>query len=166
MASLKDKLSTRLSRIADYEDILIIENVCFKYPWSYKELEKTVKDTDTICMVGEIEGEILCYIIYRNHEKFVEILNLAVHPSKQKRGLGTKLINILKKKLSAERRSFVQVMVQERNLVAQVFFRSCGFRACSIRRNQYEEMDDDGYIFRYRCKQEKKNVDTQERSED
>lgn len=52
-------------------------------------------------------------------------------------------------KLSERRRNEILLEVRERNTVAQVFFRSFGFRAISVIRSHYEDTDEDAYLMQF-----------------
>jgi ribosomal-protein-alanine N-acetyltransferase len=52
-------------------------------------------------------------------------------------------------KLSQQRRNRVLLEVRETNLPAQLFFRSCGFRAISVLRDFYEDTPEDAYLMQF-----------------
>ena len=60
------------------------------------------------------------------------------------------MVNKLVSKLSNQRRTRILLEVRERNLPAQVFFRSLGFRAISVLRDFYEDTIEDAYLMEYR----------------
>ena len=52
-------------------------------------------------------------------------------------------------KLSIERRDRILLEVRERNLPAQLFFRSLGYRAISVLKDFYEDSTEDAYLMQY-----------------
>jgi [ribosomal protein S18]-alanine N-acetyltransferase len=52
-------------------------------------------------------------------------------------------------KLSVERRDRILLEVRERNLPAQVFFRSLGYRAISVLKDFYEDSTEDAYLMQF-----------------
>jgi ribosomal protein S18 acetylase RimI-like enzyme len=59
------------------------------------------------------------------------------------------LVNKLKSKLSAARRTMIELEVRDANLTAQQFFRAQGFKATGVLRDFYRGCRDDAYQFRY-----------------
>ena len=59
------------------------------------------------------------------------------------------MIDMLIEKLSPERRQHIFANVGERNLNAQLFFKSRGFLAISILKDFYDLTDDDSYLMHY-----------------
>jgi [ribosomal protein S18]-alanine N-acetyltransferase len=51
--------------------------------------------------------------------------------------------------LSIERRDRILLEVRERNLPAQLFFRSLGYRAISVLKDFYEDSTEDAYLMQY-----------------
>ena len=52
-------------------------------------------------------------------------------------------------KLSPERRNRIVLEVRERNLPAQIFFRSLGYRATSVLKDFYQDTTEDAYLMQY-----------------
>jgi ribosomal-protein-alanine N-acetyltransferase len=52
-------------------------------------------------------------------------------------------------KLSPERRDKIVLEVRERNLPAQLFFRSLGYRATSVLKDFYQDTTEDAYLMQY-----------------
>lgn len=63
-------------------------------------------------------------------DKSLEILKIGIHPSLQTRGIGSRLVNDLKSRLS-EDKFRIECYVPESNIVACKFFVKNGFRAIS-----------------------------------
>jgi len=52
-------------------------------------------------------------------------------------------------KLTPDRRSRIVLEVRERNLPAQLFFRSLGYRAISVLKDFYQDTTEDAYLMEY-----------------
>jgi ribosomal-protein-alanine N-acetyltransferase len=52
-------------------------------------------------------------------------------------------------KLSVERRDRILLEVRERNLPAQLVFRSLGYRAITVLKDFYEDTTEDAYLMQY-----------------
>ncbi len=132
----------------DMPQVLVIERESFNDPWTLEEFLVSLRERNTIGQVAE-RGEIVVgYVVYRLHRARIEILNLAVDPRERRRGVGTQLVGRLVQKLSAGRRRSITAKVRERNVAAQLFLRSCGFRAVCVLHGAYDA-GEDGYLMRF-----------------
>lgn len=132
----------------DFAAVMEIEQLCYAAPWSESDLGKCLRQEKTIGKVHETNGEIDGFIFYTMEKTHIEIENIAVHPSCWCRGVGREMIGNLRGKLSNERRYFLQTLVRESNLAAQLFFRSVGFAFSHAIKDAYCDAQDDGYLFR------------------
>lgn len=139
----------------DMPSVLKIERLCFEFPWTDEDFMVCLRQRNCIGMVCEYAGEIYGFMVYELHKNRLAILNFAVWPRFQRRGIGRQMIDRLIDKLSQQRRDDILVEIRERNLDAQLFFRLMGFNAISVIRNHYEDTDEDCYVFRYRLPRER-----------
>ena len=107
-------------------------------------------------MVAEYRGEIVGFMIYELLKHRINLLNLAVARKYRRRSFGAQLVDRLVKKLLTTSRSKISFTVRERNLDAQLFFRSQGFRAISILYNFYETINEDAYLMQLRISSQMK----------
>ena len=84
-------------------------------------------------------------MIYELHKNRLHLLNFAVAPGHRRRGIGTQMIAKLIGKLASHRRSKISLAVRERNLAAQIFFRTQDFKATRVLRNYYEDSGEDAF---------------------
>ena len=132
----------------DMPAVLRIERDSFDDPWTEEEFLGYLRERITIGQVAE-RGEIVVgYVVYRLHRARIEVVNLAVDPRERRRGVGTRLVGGLVQKLSAGRRRSITAKVRERNVAAQLFLRSCGFRAVCVLHGAYDA-GEDGYLMRF-----------------
>lgn len=136
----------------DFQRVMEIEQACFDCPWTLDELIKVLQARDVVGKVTEIpiDGDISGFIVYRLSRYSFEILSIAVDPENQRNGIATNMIDGLKLKLDYYRRVHINALVRERNLAAQLFFFSQGFRAVRIHREFYDETNEDAYLFQLR----------------
>jgi len=124
----------------DMPAVLRIEREAFEYPWSEDDFAHCMLRRSTIGMVAESEAEtVVAYLLYELHGKQIDLLNLAVAAPLRRHGIGSQLVAQVLPKLSRGRRSRLVVHVRERNLAAQLFFRSQGFLATDVLRGYYQE---------------------------
>jgi len=149
----------------DMERVLSIESDCFgDHAWPENEFIRWLRQRNCIGMVAEsgkpklpqsgVEpSEVVGFMLYELHKNRLHLINFAVDPFFHRRGVGWNMVSKLKSKLDPKRRSRIVVDVRETNLEAQLFFRAAGFRAISVLRDHYETIDEDAYLFQYRCDQ-------------
>jgi ribosomal-protein-alanine N-acetyltransferase len=137
----------------DLQQVLAIEEANFPDPWSEEDFIRCLRRREVIGRVAEHGDRIVGFVLYELHKNRLHILNIAVHSAMQRKGVGTSIIDILKGKLSAERRNRIMLEVRDSNLPAQLFFRAIGFKAISILRDFYGDYtQDDAYLFQFRLK--------------
>ena len=138
----------------DMPEVLAIEQESFDYSWTEEEFLCVLRQRNCIGMVAEIDHEIVGFMIYELHKSNLHVLNFAVSAAHRRRGIGTKMVQRLVDKLSLQRRKEILLEVRERNLLAQIFFKSQEFRAVTVLRNHYDDTSEDAYIMRYQLQTE------------
>lgn len=138
----------------DLPDILRIENECYEQPWSEEDFIRCLRQRNCICLAAEVADCVVGFVVYELQRSSLNVLNFAVRPDCQRRGIGSAIAKKLVSKLT-ERRNRITLHVRESNLAAQLFFRSQGFVAIGIERDYYDtHWAEDAYRFQYRmqCK--------------
>lgn len=146
----------------DMPEVLAIDEACFEFPWSEDDFIRVLRQRNSIGMVAEVKGCVVAYMLYELHPGRLHLLNFAVHPDFQRRGVGTAMINKLIGKLSVNRRGRIMLEVRETNVEAQQFFRSRGFKAVSVLKDFYEDTTEDAYVMQFRLTADKE-VELEER---
>jgi [ribosomal protein S18]-alanine N-acetyltransferase len=138
----------------DMPEVGQIENWSFEFPWSDEDFVRCLKQRNCIGMVAEHEDRVVGFMIYELHKTRIHVVNFAVAPAYQRRGVGSQMVAKLIAKLSSQRRTRIVLEVRETNLPAQLFFRENGFRAVSVLKNFYEDTPEDAYLMQYRYRSE------------
>lgn len=133
----------------DMPEIVYIEEAGFEYPWSEEDFLQCLRQRNCIGMVAECDERVVGFMIYELHKSCLKILNFAVHPDFQRHGVGRAMTEKLANKLAHRRRTRVVLAVRETNLGAQLFFRSQGYRATSVKRNFYHDSPEDAYVMEF-----------------
>jgi ribosomal-protein-alanine N-acetyltransferase len=133
----------------DMPEVLAIEQG-FEFPWSEDDFIRCLRQRNCIGMIAEHNERVVGFMIYELHKTRLHILNFAVHPGCQRRGVGAAMVNKLKGKLSPYRRSRIMLEIRESNLEAQCFFRAMGFATVHVIRDFYEDTPDDAYLFQFK----------------
>ena len=133
----------------DMAEVLEIEQEAFEFPWSDEDFTRCMRQRNCIGMVAEMADSVVAFMIYELHRSRLHVLNFAVRRSHRRLGIGTQMMEKLVGKLAPERRSRIVLEVRERNLPAQLFFRSLGYRAISVRQDFYQDTTEDAYLMQY-----------------
>ena len=140
---------------SDMPEVLAIEAESFEFPWLEEDFIRYLRGRNCIGMVAKCfdNDELLAgFMVYELQKKKFELLNLGVARKWRRLSIGTQMVEKIKERLSVERRSSILLRIQERNLGAQLFFRSIGFRALSVER-RYWGTEEDAYLMVHRLRQ-------------
>jgi len=154
----RDTFEIRWMIRRDMDEVLEIENAVFDAPWQESDYVKRLRQRNCIGMVVDDGKRVVGFMVYELHRKKLHVLNLAVHPDWQGKGLGRSMVERLAEKLSTQRRMRIVLEVRETNLNAQQFFRHCGFRATAIFHDHFDNCDEDAYQMEYRHRSKSQSV--------
>ena len=130
----------------DMEAVLRIEAACFKFPWTLEEFIRCLRQRNCIGQVAENSADqVIGFYVYELKKTGVEVFNFAVDPDYWGCGVGSQLVEKLKGKLSSCHRRWIQLVIQETNLPAAVFFRDHGFQCEKVLHGFFRDVDSDGY---------------------
>lgn len=133
----------------DLVEVLDIEHEAFEFPWSEDDFIRCLRQRNCIGMVAEMAESVVAFMIYELHRSRLHVVNLAVRRSHRRLGVGTLLLDRLAAKLAPDRRDRILLEVRERNLPAQLFFRSLGYRAIAVLKDFYQDSTEDAYLMQY-----------------
>ena len=134
----------------DMPEILAIERESFEFPWSEDDFTRCLRQRNCIGMAAEYDDQIVGFMIYELYKTRLHLLNFAVAEPFRRQGVGGQMVEKLVGKLSMQRRTRIMLEVRETNLAAQLFFRSCGFRAVNVLRSYYDDSPEDAYLMQFR----------------
>jgi len=134
----------------DMGEVLDIEKEVAEVPWGEEEFLASMRRRNCIGMVAENDQYIKGFMIYELHKSKLRILNFAVDPDVQRKGIGTQMVERLVDKLSQQRRREITIELRETNLPAQYFFKAQDFKAVQVARGYFDDTGEDAYIMRYR----------------
>src|SRR5207302_5962420 len=133
----------------DMPEVLQTEQQSFEFAWTEEDFLRCLRQRNCIGMVAEQGEKVVGFMIYELHKTKLHILNFAVQPTCRRAGVGAQMVAKLISKLSSHRRTRITLEVRETNLVAQLFFRSQGFRAIRVLRAYYEDSGEDAFLMQY-----------------
>ena len=149
MGGLWSRVAVRWVLEADFEGIESIERHSFEQRWSGAELRGVLRTREAAGVVVEVNRRLAGYMFYELHPSRVEVLTIAVEYRSRRLGCGTALLGWLKARMTTERQR-METVVRERNLSAQLFLRSQGFRAERVLRGYFADTDEEAYQMVYR----------------
>ena len=71
----------------DMPEVLEIERSCFEYVWTEEDFLCCLRQRNCIGMVSEHDHTIVGFMIYELHKMKLRIINFAVAPVEQRRGI-------------------------------------------------------------------------------
>lgn len=133
-------LQFRPMQVGDLPAVLVIERACYPHPWSERlfldELSESVADI----VVALLEGEVTGYLCTRRIADEMEVLNLAVAPTRQGRGIGRRLLHHVLSGVTGVTQVFLEVRVGNRP--ARALYRASGFVETGLRTGYYQDGED------------------------
>ena len=134
----------------DMPEVLAIEQASFSCSqWTEEDFLSELRQRNVIGLVAERAGEIVGFMIYELHKSRLQLLSLAVRPDCRRQLVGTQMVLRLIDKLSQQRRTTIALLICERCLPGQMFFKSRDFVASRIVPNCCGDGDHDGYLMNF-----------------
>jgi ribosomal-protein-alanine N-acetyltransferase len=129
------------------EDIMKVEKLCFKIPWSQQSItDEFVNNEAAVYYCAVIGGRAVGYggmwqVLDEGH-----ITNIAVHPEFRQSGLGSALMEVLLEEAKSRGLTALTLEVRRSNLSAQALYRKYGFSDGGMRKRYYADNNEDAII--------------------
>ncbi len=148
MITLTQKLQrfrgVRFYKNQDLRRITEIEECCFAIPWTSREFEEVINQSNTFCKIYvNRQYKLAGYIVYRIENSLCDILSIGVDILQRQVGIGRRLMHNLYKELPVNTR--VISHVADYNYNAHKFFSAVGFKANGVVENYFAR--DHAYLF-------------------
>lgn len=136
-------LNIREFKNDDMENILIIEEKSFteKQRYDIRIFERLFRKNPELFLVADICGKVVGYVIASYIEDFGHIVSIAVHPDYRNRGIGSKLLEAIEKKLISRGIRIITLEVSINNKTAIKMYRKHGYKSVKKLRNYYGNED-------------------------
>ena len=121
---------------SDLEAIMAIENAIYTHPWTRGNFADSLA-AGYHCWLVECSGAIAGYCVVAIAANEAHLLNLSIAAGRQRRGLGSMLLEFVRR-LAAEQaveRIFLEVRVS--NTAARALYARAGYREIGTRRDYY-----------------------------
>ena len=131
--------SIRLSNPSDLKSLLVIENNTNPSPWTEKQMQSSFDVGHHSFLCEDNNKNVIGFVIYVAVEQEVHLLNIAVDNNYQRKGIGSILVNHLKKQVQAIGITLIALEVRVSNTNAISFYKKHNFIEDAIRANYYSK---------------------------
>lgn len=134
--------------LEDLPSVLEIERALFIDPWPEKAFIEDIENPFSKAVVIKNHEDIIYgYIIYWRAADEIHILNIAVHPQKQRKGYGKMLLEYAIKDGILSNFNYIVLEVRMGNIPAQELYKKYGFVIIGIRKKYYKNGEDALVLF-------------------
>jgi len=132
------------ARLADLDEIMQIERLCFPNPWSRQVfVEEFDQEFSRLIAIRHGDsGRMLAFINYWLVHDEVHVLNVATHPEWRRRSLARRLIQHAVEAGVARGAHLVTLEVRRSNEAARSLYQRLDFREVGVRSSYYENGED------------------------
>jgi len=139
-------IEIRVLDLSDLDAIEVIEQQAYPTPWSRSMFASELAKPTSICL-GAFEGsDLVGYIINSRYVDAWHVMNVAVHPEHQRRGIATALLEKLFERTRGDERRGYTLEVRVSNENAIRLYEKLGFDSRGIRRGYYTDNREDALI--------------------
>jgi ribosomal-protein-alanine N-acetyltransferase len=139
-------IEIRVLELSDLSAIEAIEQQAYPTPWSRSMFASELAKPTSICL-GAFEGQdLLGYVINSRYVDAWHVMNVAVDPEHQRRGVATALLERLFELTHDDERRGYTLEVRVSNEDAIGLYEKLGFESRGIRRGYYTDNREDALI--------------------
>ncbi len=132
--------------LEDLEGVVAIERSVFSLPWSPKVFSAEVVRESAICLVCEVDDELVGYLIADSFVDVWHLMNVSVVPERRRQSLASGLLEKYFEITEAKPHRGHTLEVRVSNEAAIELYRSFGFVATGFRRGYYSDNREDALI--------------------
>jgi ribosomal-protein-alanine N-acetyltransferase len=138
----------RLAEPGDLPELLDIERMSFRSPWSEAMFAEEMKnDWSHVWVIEAGAGRaVVAFSVFWVAADEIHLLNVAVTPEWRRRGLARHLLGAIIAFAEARVASHIVLEVRPSNTVAQHLYRQFDFRPVGIRPNYYADNGEDAVL--------------------
>ncbi len=144
-------VAIRRLAVEDLDAVEAIEKLAYRTPWSRSMFASELAKPTSICL-GAFEGDRLVgYVINSRYVDAWHVMNVAVDPATQRRGIATRLLEHLFDLTRDDERRGYTLEVRVSNEDAIRLYEKLGFERRGIRRGYYTDNREDALIMWRDC---------------
>ncbi|RJP16156.1 MAG: ribosomal-protein-alanine N-acetyltransferase [Candidatus Abyssobacteria bacterium SURF_5] len=140
------KLSFHTLSIKHLDEVLEIEKVSFRTPWTKYAFIHEIQFEKSVFKVLKLNGRIIGYGGFWHILDEAHISNIAIHPEYRGQGFGKMLLLHLLEEALQKGASKATLEVRRSNVIAQKMYSRFGFKIISVRKNYYTDEQEDALI--------------------
>ena len=127
--------------------VMAIERRVFESPWTKEMFLQEVRGTfNSYATVAMLDHRVIGYQIAWLIEDEAHLVNIAVDPSHQSCGVGTRLLTHLIEHARGQGKAFITLEVRASNGAAQSFYHRFMFHTIGVRRGYYSDNREDALL--------------------
>jgi ribosomal-protein-alanine N-acetyltransferase len=130
---------------ADLPQVIAIERRAFPAPWSLAMFVLELSKPAGICLAAAEGRQIVGYLICSRYDTVWHIMNVAVDPVLQRKGIGSAMLAQLLAEVGDDQARYT-LEVRQSNTSAIRLYERLGFRAAGLRRRYYQDNGEDALI--------------------
>lgn len=127
---------------ADLDQVLTIEQACFPRGWSRSHFQAELASERASCVVAELDGRVTGYLCLTVLLDEAEILDVAVDPALQGRGIGAQLVQWACEEAIRRGARLLLLEVRATSQPAIALYERFGFQRTGLRKAYYENTID------------------------
>jgi ribosomal-protein-alanine N-acetyltransferase len=141
------RLAIRSMRVGDLDGgVMDIERESYPIPWSRRMVESELRHPDGVCLVADLDGDVLGYILMALQADVWHILNVTVHPLHRGRRIGDALVRAAVRVGDRREHAGFTLEVRVSNDRAIRLYRRLGFVTHGVRPRYYSDNGEDALI--------------------
>jgi ribosomal-protein-alanine N-acetyltransferase len=138
-------IDVRRLTYADLPEVVAIERRAFPTPWSLAMFVLELSKPSGVCLAAIVEGGLAGYLVCSRYDTVWHVMNVAVAPERQRRGIGSALLTRLFERVGDPEAQYT-LEVRESNQGAVELYERFGFRAAGVRRRYYQDNGEDAVV--------------------
>lgn len=135
-------------RKKDLPEVLEIERLCFRQPFSQEIFEQELQISAAHLWVVAKKGKVIAYLDFWTVADEMELVSIAVHPDCQGLGVAAHLLESMVQYARQQEKRFIVLDVRVSNQAALHLYQKFSFRQVGLRKRYYSDNQEDALILR------------------
>ena len=144
----KARLTVRAMRLADLDEVMLIERRSFSAPWEESTFRGLMRRPSAALLVAENDDELTGYSVMWFAADEGELGDIAVVPERRGEGIGRMLLRESISVAASRGTRSLYLEVRESNDVARRLYEKVGFSVVGVRKQYYTEPVEDAIVMK------------------
>ena len=144
----KARLTVRAMRLADLDEVMVIERRSFSAPWEESTFRGLMRRPSAALLVAETDDELTGYSVMWFAADEGELGDIAVVPERRGEGIGRRLLRESISVAASRGTRSLYLEVRESNDVARRLYEKVGFSVVGVRKQYYTEPAEDAIVMK------------------